>query len=99
MGEERLLPPPTPSGMTLRAFGQRVMRWGTGDAAARARIPTLTREELERAGLTRDLAEAWRDFYHISTDLVVAQEASDVESSSRLDFLLLHNLGTSFVTP
>ena len=29
---------------------------------------------------------------HIPTDLVVAQEASDVESSSRLDFLLLHNL-------
>ena len=49
--------------MTLRAFGQRVMRWGTGNVAARARIPTLTREELERAGLTRDLEEAWRDFY------------------------------------
>ena len=63
MGEERLLPPPTPSGMMLRTFGQRVMRWGTGDAAARARISTLTREELERAGLTRDVAEAWRDFY------------------------------------
>ena len=31
-------------------------------------------------------------FTHIPTDLVVAQEASDVESSSRLDFLLLHNL-------
>jgi hypothetical protein len=30
-------------------------------------------------------------------DLVVAQEASDVESSSRLDFLLLHNLRRRFV--
>ena len=49
--------------MTLREFGQRVMRWGTGDAAARARIQTLTREELAHAGLTRNLAEAWRDFY------------------------------------
>ena len=27
------------------------------------------------------------DIWHIPTDLVVAQEASDVESSSRLDFL------------
>ena len=36
---------------------------------------------------------------HIPTDLVVAQEASAVESSSRLDFLLLHNLGTNFVAP
>ena len=36
---------------------------------------------------------------HIPTDLVVAQEALAVESSSRLDFLLLHNLGTSFGAP
>ena len=34
--------------------------------------------------------------YEISR-LVVAQEASDVESSSRLDFLLLHNLGRRFI--
>jgi hypothetical protein len=34
---------------------------------------------------------------HIPTDLVVAQKASDVESSSRLDFLLLHNLRRRFV--
>jgi hypothetical protein len=41
-----------------------------------------------------------RDGYsHIPTDLVVAQEASAVESSPRLDFLLLYNLGTSFVAP
>ena len=37
--------------------------------------------------------------FHIPTDLVVAQGASAVESGSRLDFLLLHNLGTSFVAP
>ena len=30
-------------------------------------------------------------------DLVVAQEASDVESSSRLDFLLLHHLRRRFI--
>ena len=34
---------------------------------------------------------------HIPTDLVVAQEASDVESSSRLDFLLPHNLRRHFI--
>ena len=33
-----------------------------------------------------------RDFIHIPPDFVVAQEASEVESSSRLDFLVLHNL-------
>ena len=39
------------------------MRWGTGSAAARARRGTLTRQELEQAGVTREMAEAWRDFY------------------------------------
>jgi hypothetical protein len=39
------------------------MQWGTGDDAARARIRTLTREELEEAGLTQEVAEAWRNFY------------------------------------
>src|SRR5262249_45157176 len=36
---------------------------------------------------------------HIPTDLVVAQEASAVETSSRLGVLLLHNFGTRFVAP
>jgi hypothetical protein len=35
--------------------------------------------------------------FHIPTDLVVARKASDVESSSRLDFLVLPNLETSFI--
>jgi hypothetical protein len=35
--------------------------------------------------------------FHIPTALVVAQEALDVESSSRLDFLLLHNLRRRFI--
>ena len=34
---------------------------------------------------------------HIPTDLVVAQEASVVESSLRLDFILRHNLRRRFV--
>jgi hypothetical protein len=39
------------------------MQWGTGDDAARARMRTLTREALEEAGLTQEMAEAWRNFY------------------------------------
>jgi len=46
-----------------------------------------------RSGLTTFLHDA----FTAHTDLVVAQEASDVESSSRLDFLLLHNLRRRFV--
>lgn len=36
--------------------GKNVIRWGAGNAAARARISSLTREELERAGVTRPMA-------------------------------------------
>ena len=36
--------------------------------------------------------------FHIPSDLVVDQWASDVECSSSLDFLLLQNLETSFAT-
>lgn len=58
------MPPPIPKGVrTLQEFGTRIMRWGTGDIAARDRIATLTTEELERAGVTIQIAEAWRDFY------------------------------------
>ena len=39
------------------------MGWGTGDAEARARMETLTKEELEKNGVTKEMAEKWRDFY------------------------------------
>ncbi len=56
-------PPDVPAGITRNEFGTRTMRWGTGDAAARERLATLTREELERAGVTLTSAREWRDFY------------------------------------
>ena len=56
--------PPIPeSAATLKRFGGEIMRWGTGDASARARIAGLTKEELDTAGVTREIAERWRDFY------------------------------------
>lgn len=39
------------------------MRWGRGNAEARDRIGSLTRDELEQAGVTRQMAQSWRDFY------------------------------------
>lgn len=49
--------------MGIGNFGRNVMKWGTGDASARARIATLTKEELQQAGVTREIAARWRDFY------------------------------------
>lgn len=52
-----------PPGITTSEFGTNIMKWGTGDAAARSRMQTLTREELEKSGVTKEMAEQWRDFY------------------------------------
>lgn len=54
---------PLPPGMDTSEFGHDVMKWGTGDEAAQSRIQTLTREELESNGVTKEMAEKWRDFY------------------------------------
>ena len=56
-------PPAIPGHLTQAEFGQTVMRWGTGDSSARARIQTMTRVELERQGITAQTAREWRDFY------------------------------------
>lgn len=63
MREERLPVPPIPDGMSLREFGEFIMRWGTGDDEARSRIPELNRTALLEAGVTREMALQWRDFY------------------------------------
>ena len=52
-----------------------------------------------RLGEGHGTAEAWLGAasFFTCTDCVVAQEASDVASSSRLDFLGLHNLRRRFI--
>lgn len=59
---------PLPPGVkNLDEFGHQIMKWGGGHDAARARIATLTKEELQAAGVTKEIAEAWRDLYrHIA---------------------------------
>ena len=39
------------------------MKWGSGNEDAIARMNTITRAEMEQAGVTPDMAGAWRDFY------------------------------------
>jgi RHS repeat-associated protein/uncharacterized repeat protein (TIGR02543 family) len=59
---KRLPVPRTPRGMSTAKFGE-LMRWGTGSEDARKQIPNLTREALEKGGVTRDMAKAWAEFY------------------------------------
>jgi hypothetical protein len=55
--------PSLPPGVSRAEFGQNIMRWGSGDAAARERMSTLTREELIEAGVTLEMAREWRELY------------------------------------
>jgi len=63
MGQVQGGVPPMPPNMGPSQFGKNVMKWGRGDAEARARIQSLTREELEKNGVTKEMAKQWRDFY------------------------------------
>ena len=59
-----------PSGITLREFGQGLMRWGSGSYAARNRMITLTASELRAAGMTAEMAENWALAYEIVVRLM-----------------------------
>lgn len=63
MYSRRREPPPIPPGVTRNAFGKEIMRWGRNSDEARARMNTLTREELRAGGVTLSMAKGWRDFY------------------------------------
>ncbi len=52
-----------PPGMGLDEFGHNVMKWGGGNVAARARMATLTAQELRAAGVTPEMADAWAEAY------------------------------------
>ncbi len=57
------LPPLPPGARNLSDYGHRVIQWGTGDAAARARIGNLGASFLRAEGMTPDLARQWADWY------------------------------------
>jgi RHS repeat-associated protein len=61
-GLRKLPVPPLPAGMSSATFGK-IMKWGTGNAEARAQIGRLSKEALERAGITREMALEWWRFY------------------------------------
>ncbi len=75
--------PPTPAKTTVPEFGKKTMQWGTGDAEARARAATLTKQDLEQAGVTREIAQAWRDFYRE----VVRPTPNNASAAGRVDLM------------
>jgi RHS repeat-associated protein len=60
-GFPRLPVPATPNNMSQAKFGE-LMGWGSKKQAL-DRIETITKEEMIRKGVTKQMAEQWRDFY------------------------------------
>jgi hypothetical protein len=69
--------------MTNATFGHTVMKWGTGDAAARSRINTITVDELKRYGVSTAIVESWINFYQD----VVARNPVNPSARGRIDLL------------
>ena len=74
---------PLLEGVTQSQFGREIMKWGTGHAAARARIRTITTQELKRQGVTVEMAEAWRDFYRA----VARENPNNPSAAGRVDLM------------
>ncbi|WP_229804921.1 DUF4951 domain-containing protein, partial [Neogemmobacter tilapiae] len=58
--------PPVPDGMTVSKMGKDLIGWGQGPNGALDRLIKITREsvaEMQSNGLTREIAEGWRNKY------------------------------------
>ena len=67
---QRLAIPPTPNNMSLPAFGQGVIGWGTGPDGAEKRLNTITKEDvskLKTQGVSLEMVQVWQKFYENET--------------------------------
>ena len=67
---QRLAIPPTPNNISLPAFGQGVIGWGTGPDGAETRLNNITQDEvnqLKTQNVTLELVESWQKFYENET--------------------------------
>lgn len=71
-----------PKGMTPKEFGE-VMQWGRGNASARARMATLTAEDLRLAGITTEMADNWAAAY----EAVVRLTPKNPSAAGRVDLM------------
>ncbi len=67
---QRLDIPPTPNNMSLPAFGQGIIGWGTGPDGAETRLNNITKadvEKLKTQNVTLEMVETWQKFYENET--------------------------------
>ena len=57
---------PTPQNLSLNAFGQWIIGWGTGAEGARQRLDNIQREDvtvIKQKGTTLDMIKVWQQYY------------------------------------
>jgi hypothetical protein len=62
--------PPTPHNMSLPAFGQGIIGWGTGPDGAELRLNNITKtdvEKLKTQDVTLEMIQTWQKFYENET--------------------------------
>ena len=67
---DRLAIPPTPNNMSLPAFGQGIIGWGTGPDGAEKRLNNITIEDVEKLktqDVTLEMIQTWQKFYENET--------------------------------
>ncbi|OTG89915.1 DUF4951 domain-containing protein [Acinetobacter sp. ANC 3813] len=67
---DRLAIPPTPNNMSLPAFGQGIIGWGTGPDGAEKRLNNITKEDvakLKTQEVTLEMVQTWQKFYENET--------------------------------
>lgn len=67
---QRLALPPTPNNMSLPAYGQGIIGWGTGPEGAAARLANISKadvEKLKTQDVTLEMVQTWQKFYENET--------------------------------
>ncbi|WP_374668574.1 DUF4951 domain-containing protein [Acinetobacter sp.] len=67
---DRLAIPPTPNHMSLPAFGQGIIGWGTGPDGAEKRLNNIAKEDVEKLktqDVTLEMVQTWQKFYDNET--------------------------------
>lgn len=67
---QRLPLPPTPGNISLPAYGQGIIGWGTGPDGAATRLANVTKADVEKyktQGVTLDMIQTWQKFYENET--------------------------------
>lgn len=67
---DRLAIPSTPNNMSLPAFGQGIIGWGTGPDGAEKRLNNITKQDVEKLktqDVTLEMIQIWQKFYENET--------------------------------